>query len=911
MLRLWQASDGAISLWPHRRLADFHRRSRSLSTPALAKKSDEETSSDLTIDTGEEEMRAIEKATRGSAQLSEGKRLTITEQPAVNRLMESLVGSRMPSEPLYDLPSWLEHSYPQFDASPKTNLFSWQVWGRQHLTKDKQRSLLAFHEYMSDDHFRRTILKRSNFELARLWEWQHKRSALGLSPDLTPEEVAKIKARRREAAALEPSSSSLPPHLDEALNLAEPSSPSPEAPPSQPESPSPLRGGILGIIHSSEVKSKKKEEKKTQGLATSHLSPEQRSILDMMRNPKEEVQELAASFISRRKRGADFMEMASRFPGGQRVKEILTHELEKRRVMDVLGVDNGSLNALEAKSHLYADVSIDQRVRGGRKAEEESVSLSPLNPSEIKKELTGSKSWMETKILNRNVSGMDLLFVHTIVHTYILLLVLFQINFLAQKSLDQSTRQMVEKDVAMAKVDRGTAGAEDLTFDLLLRPPTSTLDQVQEYLEIRYADLLHQKVQAIGLSSAQSLSLPKASTSLAPSPDAKSFNDEAQAAFDAILGPNAREAELKYIKLMSRFHDQSLLSRFDLSLCLRAAAIKAKEASEQISHEDNLLTLIAGTIQPSSSIISKLKDSDVEEAKAIWKGSISSYTSWSQRLMNLLNKDAKKSSINAEGILEWVSMPISFQEACESWDRLVRQSGVAHAPSLPHVILLDQKLRAQQPPHDPTLGLQAKDIMQACRKMYESLVLKDRKAADPSSLSWEKVIEMNARVDLKEPSSLILQPILELSGAKPPPAKLDETWPVLLKTMASIQSQENIVLPSGSPSGNTTTSLVEEGQSRPRGCVSIKQFLFLGPEPSEMQSSNTVELRVKAQGLKEEAGLSDAGIQLILDVCGEERWDGQRQEIVITCSQYSSREENKRVCLKNLMRLVDKGREEV
>lgn len=389
MLRLGLASDGAtLSLT---RLADFHRRSfsRSLSTPALAKKSDED-ASDVVIEAG-----AVERD-------GDGSRLTLAAQPATNRLMEALVGSRMPSEPLYDLPSWLEHSYPQFDASPKTNLFSWQVWSRHHLTKEKQRSLLAFHQYMSHDHFRRVIIRRSNLELARLWDWQQQRADLGLSPDLTPEEVSKIKTKILQNSPTE-TSSPLPSPLEA---LAESSPSSPVAPASSPDSPP--RGGILGIIHSKDKDSKKKVvESKSKGLATSHLSPAQRSVVDMMRNPKVEVQELAAAFLSRRKRGEDFMDMVSRFPAGQRVKEILSQELERRRAVDVLGRDDGSSSGLEVKSQLYQ--SPKERVSGGRKveveeAEEGKISLSPLNPLELKREVTGSKSWMETKILDRNVS---------------------------------------------------------------------------------------------------------------------------------------------------------------------------------------------------------------------------------------------------------------------------------------------------------------------------------------------------------------------------------------------------------------------------------------------------------------------------------------------------------------------------
>ena len=62
--------------------------------------------------------------------------------------MESFAHGKLPSDPLYDLPSWLEHNYPQYDASPKSPFYSWTLWARDNLPREQQRTLMAFHEYM-------------------------------------------------------------------------------------------------------------------------------------------------------------------------------------------------------------------------------------------------------------------------------------------------------------------------------------------------------------------------------------------------------------------------------------------------------------------------------------------------------------------------------------------------------------------------------------------------------------------------------------------------------------------------------------------------------------------------------------------------------------------------------------------
>lgn len=71
--------------------------------------------------------------------------------------------AKLPSDPVYDLPSWLEHNYPQYDASPKSPFYNWIMWMRDNLPRDKQRNIIAFHEYMQSGKFRPAILRQSNY----------------------------------------------------------------------------------------------------------------------------------------------------------------------------------------------------------------------------------------------------------------------------------------------------------------------------------------------------------------------------------------------------------------------------------------------------------------------------------------------------------------------------------------------------------------------------------------------------------------------------------------------------------------------------------------------------------------------------------------------------------------------------
>jgi hypothetical protein len=77
--------------------------------------------------------------------------------------MESFVSERLPSEPVYDLPTWLEHNYPQHDTQARSPLYHWVSWMREHLPLDQQRLYLAFDQYMQSDRHRSAIVAQANY----------------------------------------------------------------------------------------------------------------------------------------------------------------------------------------------------------------------------------------------------------------------------------------------------------------------------------------------------------------------------------------------------------------------------------------------------------------------------------------------------------------------------------------------------------------------------------------------------------------------------------------------------------------------------------------------------------------------------------------------------------------------------
>eukprot|EP00798_Chlamydomonas_sp_ICE-L_P028506 gene28506-31663_t len=112
------------------------------------------------------------------------------------------------SDPVYDLPNWLEHNYPQHDTQPRSPLYHWVSWMHKNIPMQQQRLYLALDQYMQSEEHRKALVAQANYELARLWDWQHRRVAAGLSPELGDEELVAIKRRVADQKATRKASES-------------------------------------------------------------------------------------------------------------------------------------------------------------------------------------------------------------------------------------------------------------------------------------------------------------------------------------------------------------------------------------------------------------------------------------------------------------------------------------------------------------------------------------------------------------------------------------------------------------------------------------------------------------------------------------------------------------------------------
>ena len=98
------------------------------------------------------------------------KAVTDLHAPSLDTQMESFYSDRLPGEPVYDLPTWLEHNYPAHDTQPRSPLYHWATWMRGQLPLEEQRLFLAFDEYMQSERHRSAIVAQANY-VSRVWEW--------------------------------------------------------------------------------------------------------------------------------------------------------------------------------------------------------------------------------------------------------------------------------------------------------------------------------------------------------------------------------------------------------------------------------------------------------------------------------------------------------------------------------------------------------------------------------------------------------------------------------------------------------------------------------------------------------------------------------------------------------------------
>ncbi|KAG1671532.1 hypothetical protein FOA52_011252 [Chlamydomonas sp. UWO 241] len=351
-------------------------------------------------------------------------RIRFGDLPATSKLMESFTAGKLPGEPVYDLPSWLEHNYPQFDATPKSPFYSWVVWSRDHLPRDQQRALHAFHDYMSHPGFRKAILRQANWELARLWDWQHRRAALGLAPELTPAEAAAALddahahggrgAAAAAAAGAGPAATAAPSAVggtgrapaaaaapsQPAAAAAAPPPPPPPAPPAAPlpgilgviqrAEAKPLPG-ILGVIQKAEVAKARVEaavEERLVDAGLTGLTPEQAELVASLRHassPGAALRSLAAKFESRIAAGSNALTARGRRVG--RAQALLQAEFAARGA-DAAGAGRagGDHTSAAATANLYVDAAGAKGEKSGN-----GVPLVALHPRDLRRELLGAQ----------------------------------------------------------------------------------------------------------------------------------------------------------------------------------------------------------------------------------------------------------------------------------------------------------------------------------------------------------------------------------------------------------------------------------------------------------------------------------------------------------------------------------------
>lgn len=77
--------------------------------------------------------------------------------------MESFVSDAPSTDPIYDLPTWLQNNAPQHDTRPKSPFYHWQSWMSHSLPLDQQRTLLAFDEHMGVEASRGALTRQAQF----------------------------------------------------------------------------------------------------------------------------------------------------------------------------------------------------------------------------------------------------------------------------------------------------------------------------------------------------------------------------------------------------------------------------------------------------------------------------------------------------------------------------------------------------------------------------------------------------------------------------------------------------------------------------------------------------------------------------------------------------------------------------
>eukprot|EP00201_Polytomella_parva_P013884 CAMPEP_0175068698 /NCGR_PEP_ID=MMETSP0052_2-20121109/17810_1 /TAXON_ID=51329 ORGANISM="Polytomella parva, Strain SAG 63-3" /NCGR_SAMPLE_ID=MMETSP0052_2 /ASSEMBLY_ACC=CAM_ASM_000194 /LENGTH=1205 /DNA_ID=CAMNT_0016335743 /DNA_START=56 /DNA_END=3673 /DNA_ORIENTATION=- len=552
-------------------------------------------------------------------------RLRLGDIPATTTFMESFVSEKLPKDPIYDTASWLANNYSQFDTQPKSPHYHWTSWMRDNLSLDMQRLYAAFAEYMSNEKYRQSIVRQSSYELSRLWEWQNRRVAAGLSPDFTPEELQSIRiaaaaeAKRIEREKLESEQAAAAAAVKSSRPVEEDVIPADEevaVAPVDPENEDvyakaerlyrekmqqekALKQGSSSSAAAAAAPSvedtRQFEEMVSDELAAWRMRHEQmvgrnsNQYNNLRRAPRtysEAVVALSSNFEDRIKAGEDSLLKANV------VHSVLKTELEERRIIAAesaaLGLEAGDILAPAAahvpslQAHFAPPPSKAQAARDAAAKQAEALRIvNVLDDSLAKSKDPEAQASLRRQLeaFRAQIEAGDAEFWSSTT----LMNVQAQLDHLVKRDaeLRQYVREVKKEDDRILEAELNDHG---YVFDITQRPPCPTLDLLTEYLTVRYQDVIAQRDFVTHVLSRMSAIEGRgagerekgrkgerergpAQRRLSPQ-EIREVNGELSRLFDEDLDA--------YVATAQRLASEDIIAPSDLAVCLQAARNKAR-----------------------------------------------------------------------------------------------------------------------------------------------------------------------------------------------------------------------------------------------------------------------------------------------------------------------------------------------
>lgn len=733
---------------------------------------------------------------REAQSFASSKRLRFGDIPATTRLMEAFIPDAAPEEPVYDLPTWLEHNYPRYDTSPKSGFYHWVTWMRSNLPDHEQQLYLAFHQQMSHEPTRKQIVERSRQELARLWDWQHRRVAAGLPPDLSAADSATAAMEAEAAAKGQLPDIPVPAPPASTAAAAEPAAVgAPGAATAASSTAASAPTSILSFIEQTAAKGPSAASamapldapSATGAAAATAPSYSPASSSSRISIPSEQMryEQLIPDkderdfFFNRKDRLDQVRSMAERFA---------TKLARGRRTVDGRG-----------------GAPLRERLRGANAAENIGSFLSAGSGSSGSSSGGGVRSlaassfagvahWGELPLLNRQQAADDLL----------------------ARLLSEQQRRQVDAAIqagALAEEQEQEQQLSSWTFSLHVRPPTPFSSMLTSYLQLKYADVVTRReaVEHLLRSMAQLEERVDGLSGGVGAPDSASAStsgggglgdfslvskqglhrplsaqevDHLNRTADELL---ARDPQ-QYLAFVRKLHDDHIICAQEHAACLAAGEARLRELAAakdvellaaggepvtEASRKQLLELLTGGSAEvaavgavgtpgaspalASAGALSPAQQRRTEQAATLWEASSQDYYNWGLKLkqqaqaaIEAAREQGDKVSAQQEAdLLEAWDAPLAFDDARTAWQQYVAAASVVDAPTLEDVLLADAAARqaggsaaAAESPDS------AAALAQRLQGLYEAFV--GRNGGPGAFPSWADAQRRNAELDVSD-----------------------------------------------------------------------------------------------------------------------------------------------------------------